>query len=131
LWVWHVLTHKVPFLWRFHGVHHADRDLDASTALRFHCVEMALSVPWRAAQVVLVGAGPLSLSTWQTLTILAIMFHHSNVALPIALERRLSRVLMTPRLHGIHHSIVRAETDSNWGTILSLPDYLHGTVRRD
>ena len=61
LYVWHVLTHKVPVLWRFHEVHHADRDLSASTALRFHFVEMVLSVPWRAAQVLCIGAGPLSL----------------------------------------------------------------------
>ena len=131
LWVWHVLTHRVPLLWRFHRVHHSDLDLDASTALRFHAVEMVLSVPWRAAQIAVVGAAPLSLSVWQTLTLLAILFHHSNVALPADLERRLCRVVMTPRLHGIHHSIVRAERDSNWATILAWPDRLHGTARLD
>jgi len=130
LYVWHVLTHRVPFLWRFHDVHHADRDLDASTALRFHFGEMILSVPWRAGQIVAVGATPLALSTWQTLTLVAILFHHSNVRLPIGVERRLARVFMTPRLHGIHHSTVRDETDANWGTILSLPDHVHGTARR-
>jgi sterol desaturase/sphingolipid hydroxylase (fatty acid hydroxylase superfamily) len=131
LFVWHVLTHRTSVLWRFHVVHHADRDLDATTALRFHFAEMALSVPWRAAQVVVVGAAPLSLSTWQTLTLLAILFHHANVALPVGLERWLCRILMTPRLHGIHHSVVAGETDSNWGTILSLPDWLHRTALVD
>ena len=131
LFVWHVLTHRVPWLWRFHRVHHADLDLTASTALRFHFAEMMLSVPWRAAQVVLVGASPLSLSVWQTATLLAILFHHSNVRLPQAVERRLCRLVMTPRMHGIHHSIVPEETDSNWSTILSFPDYLHGTKRLD
>jgi len=131
LFVWHVLTHKVPFLWRVHEVHHADRDLSASTALRFHFAEMVLSVPWRAAQVVCVGAGPLSLSAWQLTTLVAILFHHSNVALPVGLERRLCRVLMTPRLHGIHHSVVEDETNSNWSTIFSWPDYLHRTIRLD
>jgi sterol desaturase/sphingolipid hydroxylase (fatty acid hydroxylase superfamily) len=131
LYVWHVLTHRVPLLWRFHEVHHADRDLDASTALRFHFAEMILSVPWRAGQIAVVGATPLALSVWQTLTLLAILFHHSNVRLPIRIERRLARILMTPRLHGIHHSIVRDQTDANWGTILSVPDHLHGTARRD
>jgi sterol desaturase/sphingolipid hydroxylase (fatty acid hydroxylase superfamily) len=129
LFVWHVLTHRVPFLWRFHEVHHADQDLDASTALRFHFAEMLLSVPWRVAQIAVVGAAPLALSAWQTLTLLAILFHHSNVCLPAPLERRLCRVVMTPRLHGIHHSVARDETDSNWGTILSVPDHLHGTAR--
>ena len=131
LFVWHVLTHKVAFLWRFHEVHHADRDLSASTALRFHFAEMILSVPWRAAQVVVVGAAPLSLSVWQTATLLAILFHHSNVALPCRLESRLCRLVMTPRLHGIHHSVVRDETDSNWSTILAWPDWVHRTVRLD
>lgn len=131
LYVWHVLTHKVPFLWWLHRVHHADRDLTASTALRFHFLEMFASVPWRAAQVAAIGAGPRALSLWQTTTLLAILFHHSNVRLPIALEGPLARVLMTPRLHGIHHSVVGRERDSNWGTIFSLPDYLHGTARLD
>ena len=129
LYVWHVLTHRVPVLWRFHRVHHADLDLTATTALRFHFAEMVLSVPWRAAQVVLIGASPLSLSVWQTATLVAILFHHSNVRLPIEIERRLCRWVMTPRMHGIHHSIVPEERDSNWSTIFALPDYLHGTER--
>lgn len=129
LYIWHVLTHKVPFLWRLHAVHHADLDLSASTAVRFHFAEMALSVPWRAAQVVLIGAPPLSLSVWQTLTLLAILFHHSNVELPLETERWLCRLVTTPRMHGIHHSVMDDERDSNWSTILSFPDYLHGTVK--
>jgi sterol desaturase/sphingolipid hydroxylase (fatty acid hydroxylase superfamily) len=129
LCIWHYLTHKVSLLWRFHQVHHVDLDLDASTALRFHPGEMALSAPWRGAQVLLLGISPLALSAWQTLTLLAILFHHSNVELPVDLERRLSRVIVTPRMHGIHHSIVHEETDSNWATIFSWPDRLHGTQR--
>lgn len=131
LYLWHVLTHKVPLLWRLHRVHHSDLDLSASTALRFHFVEMILSAPWRAAQVALIGVTPRQLSAWQTLTTIAILFHHSNIRLPLALERVLSRVVVTPRMHGIHHSVVERETDSNWGTIFSLPDYLHRTIRLD
>jgi sterol desaturase/sphingolipid hydroxylase (fatty acid hydroxylase superfamily) len=129
LYLWHYLTHRIPFLWRFHLAHHVDLDLDASTALRFHFVEMMLSVPWRAGQVRLLGISPLGLALWQTVTLLAIMFHHSNVRLPIDFERRLSRLLVTPRMHGIHHSIVKDETGSNWGTICSWPDFLHRTIR--
>ena len=129
LYVWHVLTHRVPFLWRFHRVHHADLDLTASTALRFHFAEMMLSVPWRAGQVLVIGATPRSLSVWQTATLIAIMFHHSNLKLPIGVERRLCRVLVTPRMHGIHHSIVPDEANANWSTILAFADYLHGTCR--
>lgn len=129
LYAWHVLTHKVPFLWRFHVVHHIDLDLDASTALRFHFGELILSVPWRAAQIVLIGVSPLSLSVWQTALHISILFHHSNVRLPNEFERRLNRLIVTPRMHGIHHSTVHEETDSNWSSGLTIWDRLHGTLR--
>ena len=129
LFIWHYLTHKMPLLWSFHRPHHVDLDLDASTALRFHTGELLLSVPWRAAQVRLLGISPLALAIWQTATLMEIMFHHSNLRLPFGLERRLCRLIVTPRMHGIHHSIVKNETDSNWSTIFSWPDYLHGTIR--
>jgi sterol desaturase/sphingolipid hydroxylase (fatty acid hydroxylase superfamily) len=131
LYVWHVLTHRVPLLWRFHVVHHADLELDASTALRFHFGELALSIPWRAAQVLLIGVTPQALSIWQTLLLISISFHHSNLRLPIKLERRLHRLVVTPRMHGIHHSFVKAETDSNWSSGLTIWDVLHGTLRLD
>ena len=129
LYVWHVLTHKVPFLWRFHVAHHVDLDLDASTALRFHFGELALSVPWRAAQLIIIGVSPIAYSTWQTFVFLSIMFHHSNVELPISLERWLNRLIVTPRMHGIHHSIIQEETNSNWSSGLTIWDRLHGTLR--
>jgi sterol desaturase/sphingolipid hydroxylase (fatty acid hydroxylase superfamily) len=129
LYLWHVLTHKVPWLWRFHRVHYTDLDLSASTALRFHCTEMIASVPWRVAQVVAIGASPLTLAVWQITTLLAILFHHANVAVPVAVEQWLCRLIVTPRMHGIHHSIIRNETDANWSTIFSWPDYLHRTIR--
>ena len=129
LYVWHVLTHKVPFLWRFHLVHHVDRDLDASTALRFHFAELILSAPWRAAQIVIIGVSPLSFSVWQALLLISILFHHSNVRLPIEWERRLNFLMVTPRMHGIHHSMVQSETDSNWSSGLTIWDRLHGTLR--
>ncbi len=131
LYLWHVLTHRVPALWRFHAVHHADRDLDASTALRFHFGELALSVPYRAVQVSLVGVGPRAFALWQNLLLLSILFHHSNLRLPRSIERVLTWVLVTPRLHGIHHSQEQAVRDSNWSSGLSLWDRLHGTFRDD
>ena len=129
LYIWHYLTHRVPFLWSFHKAHHVDLDLDASTALRFHAGELLLSVPWRAAQVGLLGVSPLALAIWQSATLMEILFHHSNLRLPYRVERRLCRLIVTPRMHGIHHSVVKCETDSNWSTIFSWPDYLHGTLR--
>ena len=120
---------RVPALWRFHVVHHADLDLDASTALRFHFGELALSVPWRAAQIIGISVSPRALSIWQTGLMLAIIFHHSNIRLPLEVERWISPVVVTPRMHGIHHSIVPAESDSNWSSGLAVWDWLHGTVR--
>ncbi len=129
LYVWHVLTHRVPFLWRFHVTHHADLDLDASTGLRFHFGELSLSTGWRAGQIVLIGVSPLSLSIWQTFLLLSILFHHSNVQLPIEVERKLNRLFVTPRMHGIHHSNIREETNANWSSGLTVWDWLHGTLR--
>lgn len=131
LYWWHVVEHRVTWLYRFHEVHHADLTLDVTTALRFHFGEFLASVPWRAAQVLVIGVSPRALGMWNGLTGLSVMFHHSNVRLPLAVERRLSLLITTPRLHGIHHSIVAAEQDSNWSSGLTLWDRLHGTLRTD
>lgn len=131
IYLWHVLTHRVEFLWRFHLVHHIDLDMDTTTALRFHAADMVLSMPWRAGQVLLCGASPRAWQLWQAFFFTSVLFHHSNLRLPWWLERRLARVLTTPRLHGIHHDAVRGHTDSNWSSGLSLWDWLHGTGRLD
>ena len=128
-YVWHILMHRVPLLWRFHLVHHVDLDLDASTALRFHFAEMLASIPWRAVQIALIGLTPLTFSIWQCIFLIAILFHHSNLELPLRWERFLNRLIVTPRMHGIHHSIVQLETNSNWSSGLTLWDWLHGTLR--
>jgi len=128
LWFWHFANHRVPFLWRFHSVHHVDRDMDVSTGLRFHFGELGLSVFFRAAQVALIGADPPAVVLWQSLLFLSVLFHHSNTRLPSGLERALVRIVVTPRMHGIHHSNYRAETDSNWSSLLSAWDYLHRTA---
>ncbi len=131
LWIWHRANHRVPFLWRFHRVHHVDRDMDASTGVRFHFGELALSAGYRAVQIVVIGAAPLAVSIWQAVLLASVLFHHSNTRLPIALERVLVRLIVTPRMHGIHHSDRRAEADSNWSSILSVWDLLHRTFRLD
>ena len=131
LWFWHWINHRVPFFWRFHRVHHVDRDMDASTGLRFHLGELLLSVGYRVLQIVLLGADPLAVSVYQALLSASILFHHSNTRLPVGLERLLCRMIVTPRMHGIHHSDHRSEADTNWSSILSAWDYLHGTVRLD
>jgi sterol desaturase/sphingolipid hydroxylase (fatty acid hydroxylase superfamily) len=131
LYLWHYLTHTSAFLWRFHEAHHIDLDVSATTGIRFHFGELLLSMPFRVAQVLVIGVSPRAFSIWQNLTTAQILFHHSNVRLPVGLERWLSMLIVTPRMHGIHHSRVRRETDSNWSTIFSVFDRLHGTLRLD
>lgn len=131
LYFWHVLTHRVPLLWKFHLPHHVDLDMDASTALRFHAGEMLFSVPFRMAQVLVLGASVRAYSCWQTATFVSILFHHSNLNLPRRIDDALALLVATPRLHGIHHDAVKAHTDSNWSSGLTLWDRLHGTFRRD
>ena len=128
LWHWHWLTHRVPLLWRFHLVHHVDLDMDASTALRVHFGEMMLSIPYRLLQVVALGASAPAVALWQVLLLVSILFHHSNLRLPPGLERVLVRLVVTPRMHGIHHSDYENETNSNWSSLFSVWDLLHGTL---
>ncbi|MGI8788413.1 MAG: sterol desaturase family protein [Pyrinomonadaceae bacterium] len=131
LYLWHVLTHKSKFLWRFHQIHHADLDLTASTAIRFHFGEISISVLYRAGQVLLIGVSPEALKIWQTALLMSIFFHHSNVKLPKDFEKRLQKIITTPRLHGIHHSDIKTIRDSNWSSGLTVWDFLHGTFRDD
>jgi sterol desaturase/sphingolipid hydroxylase (fatty acid hydroxylase superfamily) len=129
LYLWHRLNHHSPFLWRFHAVHHIDLDLDTTTGVRFHFGELTLAAFFRAAQIVVLGVDPRTLRLWQQMLVLSVIFHHSNLELPIEVERRLARVLVTPRLHGIHHSTRADETDSNYSSLLSCWDRLHRSQR--
>lgn len=126
---WHRVNHRWPFLWRFHNVHHIDPDLDVSTSFRFHFGEVALSVAFRVVQVTLIGVSAWTYGVYELAFQLNTLFHHSNLRLPLAVERPLNRLLVTPRMHGIHHSQVRRETDSNFSVVLPWWDRLHGTLR--
>lgn len=126
---WHRANHAWPFLWRFHNAHHIDSDLDVSTAVRFHFIEIGFSAAFRALQVTLIGGAPWVFVAYETAFQLNTLFHHSNLRLPIAVERVLVLVLVTPRMHGIHHSTRFHETNSNWSSVLSWWDRLHGTLR--
>jgi len=128
LWFWHWANHRIFFFWRFHSVHHVDLDMDASTALRFHFGELAMSVLFRALQIVAIGTDPRAVAIYQILLFACILFHHSNTRLPLWLERILVRVIVTPRMHGIHHSDYLNETNTNWSSLLSAWDYLHRTI---
>ena len=126
---WHRLNHEWPALWRFHNVHHCDPDLGVSTSFRFHFGEVALSTVFRVVQVTVIGASLPAFAVYEVAFQLNTLFHHSNVRLPIRLERWLNRILVTPRMHGIHHSQVRDETNSNYSVVLPWWDWLHRTLR--
>ena len=126
---WHLANHRISFLWRFHNVHHIDPDLDVSTAFRFHFGEMVFSVGFRVAQVAVIGLSPLTYLVYEFVFQANTLFHHSNVRLPIRMERLLNRVLVTPRMHGIHHSRVKAEVNSNFSVVLPWWDLMHRTLR--
>jgi len=125
---WHLLNHRVPVLWRFHNVHHMDPDLDVTTALRFHFGELALSAGFRVVQIVLIGVSPWTFAVYEMVFQANTLFHHSNLRLPIRLERPLNKLLVTPRMHGIHHSQVRREANSNYGVVFPWWDRLHRTL---
>lgn len=126
LWIyaWHRANHHVPFLWRFHGVHHLDRFLDTTTAGRFHAGEVVLSALVRTAPIILFGMALESVVMFETLVFAASLFHHSDVRLPVGFERALSWFVVTPSIHWVHHHAVRRDTDSNYGTVLSMWDRL-------
>jgi sterol desaturase/sphingolipid hydroxylase (fatty acid hydroxylase superfamily) len=125
---WHVANHRIPFLWRFHNVHHIDPDLDVSTAFRFHVGEVALSTAFRIVQVSAIGLSAWMFAVYEIVFQANTLFHHSNARLPIGIERLLNLVIVTPRMHGIHHSQVRDETDSNFSVVFSWWDRLHRTL---
>ncbi len=121
---WHRANHRLPFLWRFHAIHHLDRFLDSSTALRFHCGEVLLAAAARAVAIVLLALPLLSVVVFETLVLAATIFHHSNLRLAGGFERVLARLIVTPSIHWVHHHRWQRDTDANYATILSLWDGL-------
>jgi sterol desaturase/sphingolipid hydroxylase (fatty acid hydroxylase superfamily) len=128
-YLWHLINHKIPFLWRFHNVHHIDLDLDVTTAIRFHFGEIILSVFSRGAIILILGVSPVLVLIYEVFFEAATNFHHSNLRIPDRWERRITKVIVSPRMHGIHHSIVKRETDSNYSVIFNLWDRIHRTLR--
>ncbi len=129
IYLQHVLFHAVPLLWRLHLVHHADLDFDVTTGLRFHTLEILLSMGIKAAVVVLLGAPALAVLIFEVLLNATSMFNHGNVRLPGWLDRALRLLVVTPEMHRVHHSIRPHETNSNFGFNLPWWDYALGTYR--
>ncbi len=126
---WHRANHRFFLLWRFHGIHHLDPDLDVTTATRFHFGEVLYSTGFRVLQVGLLGVDPFTYLVYEAAYQAANMFQHANLRLPLPLERALNKILVTPRMHGIHHSVVSAEVGSNFSVVFRWWDALHRTLR--
>jgi sterol desaturase/sphingolipid hydroxylase (fatty acid hydroxylase superfamily) len=127
IWAQHLASHKIPIFWRLHQVHHADRDIDVTTAVRFHPVEIGLSMLWKIAVVVPLGASPLAVFLFEVILNACAMFNHANIALPAWFDRVLRLIVVTPDMHRVHHSVLRREHDSNYGFNLSVWDRLFRT----
>lgn len=128
-YLWHRLNHQFNFLWRFHNVHHIDLDLDVTTAIRFHFGEILLSVIFRGLLILLIGPSFILVLVYEIVFEGANLFHHSNWRLPYKMEKALSWIIVTPRMHGVHHSIVKRETDSNYSVIFNCWDRMHRSIR--
>lgn len=121
---WHRANHELQFLWRFHSVHHLDETLDTSSALRFHFGEVVLSALVRGVVIVIFDLSLASVLLFEGIVLASAIFHHSDAKLPPRLESLLARVIVTPSIHWVHHHAIRADTDSNYGTIFSFWDRL-------
>jgi sterol desaturase/sphingolipid hydroxylase (fatty acid hydroxylase superfamily) len=129
IYLQHVMFHAVPLLWRLHMVHHADLDFDATTGVRFHTLEILLSLVIKLAAVVLLGAPALAVLLFEVLLNATSVFNHGNVRLPAWLDRLLRLFVVTPEMHRVHHSILPRETNSNFGFNLPWWDFLFGTYK--
>jgi sterol desaturase/sphingolipid hydroxylase (fatty acid hydroxylase superfamily) len=129
MWIywWHRVNHVLPLLWRFHEVHHLDETLDTTSALRFHFGEVILSSLVRAVVIFILDMPLTTVVVFEALVLISALFHHSNVRLPVGLEHALSFVIVTPSIHWVHHHAIRADTDSNYSTILSIWDRVFGS----
>lgn len=125
----HVIFHKVPFLWRLHRVHHADTEMDVTTGIRFHPVEIILSIGIKLGAIAVLGAPPLAVFLFEVILNASAMFTHANLRLPEQGERLLRLLFVTPGMHRVHHSAERIDTDSNYGFNLSIWDRIFSTYR--
>ena len=131
IYLQHVMFHAVPALWRVHRMHHADLDFDVTTGARFHPLEIAISMVIKVAAVAAIGASPQAVVIFEVVLNATSMFNHGNVRIPLAADRRLRWLLVTPDMHRVHHSVIRAETNSNFGFNLSWWDRALGTYRAE
>lgn len=129
IYLQHVISHRVPFFWRFHKVHHTDRDLDASSAIRFHPVEILLSMLYKCGLVLLIGPAALAVLIFEIVLNASAIFNHANLKLPLGLDKVLRIFIVTPDMHRVHHSVIEGETNRNYGFNFSVWDRLCRTYK--
>ena len=129
MYLWHRANHVIPFLWSLHRVHHSDREMDVTTAVRFHPGEILISTGLRLMLIALLGLSLTQILLYDTLLVVVIFLHHSNIKFPVLLDNFLRKVITTPTLHRVHHSIVSRETNSNFSSVFSFWDRLAGTFQ--
>ena len=127
VYIQHVLMHAVPILWRLHMVHHSDLDIDVTTGVRFHPIEIALSMFIKIGAVILIGVSPTAVLMFEVMLNATSMFNHSNVRIPVQVDRMLRWIVVTPDMHRVHHSVIPRETNRNFGFNLSWWDRVLGT----
>ncbi len=125
----HVLFHRIPFFWRFHKIHHIDQELDVTSGIRFHPVEIVFSMLIKSLAVLVLGAPFWSILAFEVLLNASAMFNHANVRLPEPVDRILRKLIVTPDMHRVHHSVIPKETHSNFGFNLAIWDRIFGTYR--
>lgn len=131
IYLQHIVFHKWKFLWRLHQIHHTDLDFDASTAVRFHPLEIMISMVYKVICIYLVGADPMAVIAFEIILNGCATFNHSNVNIPLSVDKKLRWILITPDMHRIHHSVIPSETDSNYGFSVSCWDRLCRTYTKD
>lgn len=127
IWLQHVASHKMPLFWRLHQVHHADPDIDVSTGIRFHPIEIVISMLWKVVVVFVLGPSAFAVFLFEIILNAGALFSHANVHLPARLDRALRTVIVTPDMHRAHHSVLRREHNSNYGFNFSVWDKVFGT----
>ncbi|MGP8304970.1 sterol desaturase family protein [Vibrio sp. YIC-376] len=129
IYMQHIVFHRIPFLWQIHRMHHADLDIDVTTGARFHPIEIVISMVVKIGAVCVLGVSPIAIVIFEIVLNASAMFNHSNARLALPVDAWLRKVIVTPDMHRVHHSVIPRETHSNFGFFLSVWDRLFGTYR--
>ena len=129
IYLQHIIFHTIPLLWKIHQVHHADLDIDVTTGVRFHTLEIILSMLIKFAVIILLGVPAIAVVIFEIILNITAMFNHSNIKLPVKIDRLLRYCLVTPDMHRVHHSVLLKETNSNFGFNVPWWDYLFATYQ--